>query len=138
MNELALSLACATLLVASSATGALAASHVAVNSGDSMRPTLCANSALVVERDATPRVGDVVALDTGDGRVYHRLVGIDGRDLLVRGDNVHGASPDLVNVTGTDRPADLVGGNGGRYAYPHRRDVAGVVTGVLYDGCGPV
>ncbi|WP_205254311.1 S24 family peptidase [Halorubellus sp. JP-L1] len=104
-----------------------------------MQPTLCDNSILVVDRDATPEIGDVVAAQVGDQRTYHRLVryapdwdagpdGLpvcdEGRDLVLRGDN----NSDDVDVT-------HVWHDPHRVDYTDTEDVVGVVSYILDDGC---
>jgi hypothetical protein len=144
MNEVALSLACVTLLVASSTTGALAASTIAVNHGSSMEPTLCDGAILHVDRDATPEIGDVVGahVSGSSGLTYHRVVRRapdwdegpngqpvrdDGRDYVLSGDG----NGDHVDV-------DRVWHDPHRVDYTDREQIVGVLDRVLYDGCGPV
>lgn len=137
MNDATISMVAVVLLVSSSTTGAYAATHLAVNHGGSMEPTLCDNSVLLVDRDATPHVGDIVALDTGKSMTYHRLVNVDGQDLIIRGDHNPHESHDMVYADEVPRGPDLERPDP-PLAYPHRTDVLGVVSAVLYDGCGSV
>jgi signal peptidase I len=136
MNELALSLACVALLVTSLTTGAVAASKIATGDGASMEPTLCDGSLVIVDRTATPEVEDVVIAEWRDARLTHRIVGFDGRYVNLTGDNTD--SLDYWRVDDSERRVEFVDNRGGEYARPLRSDVAGVVTSVLYDGCGPL
>jgi phage repressor protein C with HTH and peptisase S24 domain len=136
MNDVALSLAAVVLLVASSTTGAVAASRVAVNHGSSMEPTLCDGSILLVDRGNGVEVGDVVAIEWNGTRTYHRVIALDGDDVITEGDNSD--NPDWFDTTGTNRTPDRYLGGVQPVARPHRSDVLGIVDRVLYDGCGPL
>jgi len=136
MNDATISLVFIALLVASSTTGALVASHVVEGDGNSMRPGLCDGSLVVVDRGASPDAGDVVVAKWRDATLTHRVVGFDGRYVNLTGDNTR--SLDYWKVNGADRHVEFTDIEGGEYARPLRRDVVGVVDHVLDDGCGPV
>jgi signal peptidase I len=108
---------------------------VAFGSGDSMQPSLCNGSVLVVDETVEPDVGDIVVRDSGSDYVIHRAVAVTDEHVLTMGDAEDRV--DMVDVTGTDETADLVvpGGREHRLAYPHHEDVRGVVVAVVDDGC---
>jgi signal peptidase I len=61
-------------------------SYIAVN-GVSMEPTLHSGDLVLVRRADAYTSGDVVAFDTEDGRVIHRIVGGNADGFVLQGDN---------------------------------------------------
>jgi signal peptidase I len=146
MNDVALSAVAVALLVISSSTGAAAAS-ISVGDGASMEPALCDNSVVVLDREASAGVGDIVVAEYSNQRVTHRVVRLTSTNWEVGPDGTAVERPgyELVtsgdNSTGVDAtqviPAPQTdGGHVVEHADPEQ--VVGVVDRVLYDGCGPL
>jgi len=92
-----------TLLVGFAPTTVGGATSYVIVSGSSMEPTLV-DGDLVVVRRGDYQVGDIVAFESGNGLVIHRIVGGSAEDgFVMQGDNKE--APD----TWTPTPDDIMG-----------------------------
>lgn len=62
-------------------------------SGISMEPTLYTGDLVILQAQPEYAVGDIVAYEVNGGNVIHRIVGIEGEQFILQGDNKPGIDP---------------------------------------------
>jgi len=68
----------------------------------SMEPVLSVNDVIIVRRESSYHVGDIVVYDTGRSAVVHRVVAVSGSDITTKGDanNTADAPVTLSDISG--------------------------------------